>query len=599
MGWHDQRTANRARLARLLTIGLCLLALPAGQAQSRPSQVTSAVQLAHQGASLLRDHDAQGARQVLEQAVRLEPGNAEAWSLLATAYSQLGLEQDAIQAYGNTLRLRPDQPLALYNLGTLQLHQGRFEDAVRYLQSFRKQRPQDTSVLLPLAHCFFSLGQNVEAQAAINELLAAAGTDPDVDLKAGELLLAHGEAQAALKPLGDALHLRAGSDEARVMLATAESRTNHPARVIELLGEHDIADSSVYATLLGSALNGEKRFEEAVRLLEGSIRRQGDQKPLYLLLAAAYAGLSKSKNAAEVLEKAHSRWPEDAAIRSALARQQFMVGDPIGALVVLREAPHDTLTAEELGMLVQGYAAIDRPDEARRYGELAAQRQDVPESALIALANVYQLQGRDPDVIALLEKHRARFADSPRYLFTLAFSYYNRGNYSASRDLLSLVIARDSKLPQAAYLMGSCLSSLGKPDEAVHQYEAAVRLDPGNFLYHFQLGMVLSMVGQKERAELELKRSIELNGRHAPARYELAKIYFEASRDELAREELEESIRVDPEFEASYYLLSRVLERLGKHEESAAMLKRFQASQQHRRDQERAAKEVSLGGGRP
>jgi tetratricopeptide (TPR) repeat protein len=214
---------------------------------------------------------------------------------------------------------------------------------------------------------------------------------------------------------------------------------------------------------------------------------------------------------------------------------------------------------------------------------------------LITLANLYQLQARDPEVIALLEKHRTRFSKSPKYLFTLAFSYYNRGNYSVARDLLTRVIALDPEVVQAHYLIANCFSSLGMPQEAVPEYEAAARISPNNWLYHFQLGMVLSLLQKKELAEAELKKSIDLNDRHAPAHYELAKIYFDTSRGELARQQLEEAIRVNPEFTSSYYLLSRVYAQLGQREKAMAMMKQFQTLQQEERQKERARKEAALG----
>jgi len=587
---------NRKNSRWAIAACLCLSALSWGQAQQQPFNPASATDSIQQGRSLLQSHDLPQARQVLEKAVHRNPSSAETWLLLADTYSQLGMEGEAIRGYETVLKLQANSPNALYNLAILQLRRNNVEEAARYLEAFHQQRPQDRDILFPLAHCLFQLGRTSEGQQAIEEAMNTAGGSASVYLKAGQLLLAHGKVEEALKPLGRALNLQPGSDETRLTLALAESRLGRPARVIELLQGHPLMESPLYASLLGSALCDKKDFERAVPLLEQAIRQHANEKPLYLQLAVAYAGLSKGQEAVQTLQRAHARWPDDVQIRSALARQMFLARDAVGALVVLREAPETTLTTEELGLLVEGYAALNRLDEARRYGELAVQRADAPESALIALANVYQLQGRDPDAIALLERRRAKFSSSPRYLFSLAFSYYNRGNYSLSNDLLGDVIARDPKLAPAFYLKGSCLSSLGKPEEALPQFEAAAGLAPNNFLYHFQLGMVLSMLRQKDRAEAELQKSIELNAGHAPAHYELAKIYFGSSRDELARQQLEEAIRVNPEFESSYYLLSRVYARLGKQEDSAATLKHFKKLQQEQREAERALKEASLGG---
>lgn len=583
VGWSAlKRNARHISFAGLVIAGSCVLAARVGLAQSPVPQGPSAEQLSRQGEDLLRSHHALQAKQVLERAAKRDPANAGAWELLGAVYSQLGLKQDAIRAYDNALKLRPKNPLALYNLGALQLGQGRFEDAVRYLQSFHKLQPQNRSVLLALAQCFLSLGRNTEAQTTIDELLAASGNNPELDLRAGELLLAHGQVHSALKPLSDAFHLRPSSDEARLMLAMADDRANQPARVIDLLAEHRIPNSTNYVILLASAFNAERRFGEAAPLLDKTIREQGDQKALCLLLAEAYAGLSKNKLAAKTLQEGHSLWPDDVKIQSALVSQLLDMRDLSGALTVLQKAPEPKLTMADLELLIKGYAARNQLQQAQHYGELAAQRADVTESALIALANVYQIERRDTEAIALLEKNRPKFSTSPRYLYTLAFSYYNRGNFPVSNELLRSVIARDPNLSQAFYLKGSCLASLGKLRDALPQYEAAVRLVPSNALYRSQLGMVLSMLGQNGRAETELTKSIEINDRYAPAHYELAKIYFHSSRYELARQQLEESIRVNPKFDSSYYLLSRVLVRLGKHQAAAAMLKHFNAMNQQR-----------------
>jgi len=545
--------------------------------------------------ALLNGHDLEGARRVLERTVERRPRSAEAWLLLADTCSQLNLESEAIQGYEKVLRLDPESPSALYNLAILHLRGNRPKEAIRYLEILRRRNPRDPEVLFSLAQCLFLLGRAEEGQRTVTDILNTSSDSSSLYLKLGKFLMARGRAEDAIGPLGRALQLAPDSDESRITLAVAESQSGHPARVIEVLQGHEELNSPLYASLLGSAYCDAKDFERAVPYLEAAVRQQVDERQLYLELAKSYAGMAKAHEAVETLHQAHARWPADAQIRSALARELFRAGDRVGALVVLREAPETALTQEELTLLVESYAGLGRRDEAQRYGQLAVQRADVSESAILALANVYQLDARDPEAITLLEKHRARFSESPPYLFTLAFSYYNRGNYTASDDLLNSVIARDPTLAQAFYLRGNCLSSLGKPEQAVPEYETAARLAPGKFLYHFQLGMVLSRLGQKERAEAELKKSLALNDQHAPAHYELARIYGDTNRDELARRQLEEAIKVNPQFESSYYLLSQVYARLGRGEDSSAALKQFKELQRQERESERARKEASLG----
>jgi tetratricopeptide (TPR) repeat protein len=326
-------------------------------------------------------------------------------------------------------------------------------------------------------------------------------------------------------------------------------------------------------------------------MLEKATQTHGNERRLYLSLAEAYAETADHQKAVQTLKSAYSMWPGDAEIRIALALELLQAGDPTSACAILEEKGNEPLTEGGQRLLAQCYLALNRTREAEQAAQRAASGNAPEEASLLVLANIYLLQGRDQEIITLLERHRLRFSESPKYLFTQALSYYNRGNYSLAFDLLTKVISRDPALAQAHYLTGNCLSSLGKLEDAIPHYQTAVSLAPGNFLYRYYLGLVLSRVGKKDMAEEELKRSIELNGSHAPARYELAKIYFDTGRNDLARVELEKATKINPELESSYYLLSRVYASLGRNDEASALLKQFRQIQQNRREEERAMKQ--------
>ena len=51
------------------------------------------------------------------EALRLKPDFADAWNNLGVAYGKLGRHQEAIEAYREALRLKPDDAAAWYNLG--------------------------------------------------------------------------------------------------------------------------------------------------------------------------------------------------------------------------------------------------------------------------------------------------------------------------------------------------------------------------------------------------------------------------------------------------------------------------------------------------
>jgi len=281
------------------------------------------------------------------------------------------------------------------------------------------------------------------------------------------------------------------------------------------------------------------------------------------------------------------------------ARQALGKGDPQQARRLLEEAvARDSKSPEAWLLLAYCYVSLHQPEEAERFARRALAGGG-GEPALLALANILQMQGRDLEVIQLLEARQAEFSSSAKYLFTLGLSHYHNGGYARATELFDRALALDPSLAQAHYLEGNALARLGKPELALTHYQQAVRLAPQNSLYSFQLGQLHSGLGDKARAEAELRRSVELDPSYAQARYELAKIYFESSRDDAAREQLERAIRSDAKFDGSYYLLSQVYARLGRPEDAQRMLKQFQAIKRHRQEEQRALIQKSAEGPKP
>jgi len=594
LSWKARANRRGGGATKAGVIFLLILALPS-RAQQPPLSSLPLSELVEKGRECLDNHDPQQARRFLEEAVTREPKSAEAWSLLADSYAQLGWEEKAIRGYQTALGLRPDSPNALYNLGILHWKLKRFEDALRYLEAFRRQEPRDYEALLPLADSLFELGRAREGQRALEEMISAARDSPELNFQAGKLLLHHRQVEAARVPLAQALASRPDWDEARLLLALAESRLNHPARVAELLRDHPMPSAPLYPQLLGVALTQLGHYQEAIPLLEKLVRGQGAEKVTYRSLASAYAASSQHGQALEVLQQARSLWPNDQEIRSALVKELSLQKDPAGALTVLRARENKRLLPEDLELLASCYVTMNRLEEAQRVAAQAV-TEGGGESGLLALANILQMQDRNLAVIALLEPHRSEFSTSAKYLFTLGQSYYNNGSYSLAGDLFDIAVKLDPTLVQAHYLKGNALARLGNAGPAVACYEEAIRMAPDNALYHYQMGQVLSTLGEKARAEAELKRSVELNGAYAQARYELARVYFESSRDDLARAQLEEAVKANPNFEGSFYLLSQVYARLGRREDALRVLKQFQAIKQQRQEEQRALIQPSSKG---
>jgi predicted Zn-dependent protease len=73
----------------------------------------------------------------------LQPGDADAHSLLAAAYAESGLMDKAIEHFRMAVQLQPDSAGAQYELGRAYWESGRPAEAVPHLQSAVRLNPAE------------------------------------------------------------------------------------------------------------------------------------------------------------------------------------------------------------------------------------------------------------------------------------------------------------------------------------------------------------------------------------------------------------------------------------------------------------------------
>ncbi len=127
-----------------------------------------------------------------------EPGNYLTWSWLGVAYNRLGRHREAIAAYREALRLKPDDAHAWYHLGgeyfCLQRHQ---ETIAAYLEALRLE--PDSNAWYFLGWAYAELGRYREAIKAWREGLRLKPDDADALYDVGYGLALSGNRSAALE----------------------------------------------------------------------------------------------------------------------------------------------------------------------------------------------------------------------------------------------------------------------------------------------------------------------------------------------------------------------------------------------------------------
>jgi len=194
------------------------------------------------GLAKLRDFDAQGARDLLEQAVAADPAFAPAHAALAQAWSRLGYaelaKQEAKKAYDLSAKLPRADRLSI-EAGYRETN-AEWDQAVKIYQTLFSFFPDNADYGLRLATAEVQAGKGRDALATIAQLRALEGPlrdDPAVDLVESTAADQLGDVKGA-EAAAEAAAAHAQSRGAGILAADALARQ---CRELPLLGKFDDA----------------------------------------------------------------------------------------------------------------------------------------------------------------------------------------------------------------------------------------------------------------------------------------------------------------------------------------------------------------------
>jgi Tfp pilus assembly protein PilF len=186
------------------------------QADSASAHYTRALQYLSIGAG-------EQAIKELNDAVKLEPTNAEFHNMLAFAYHYEGRYQFALTHYAKALELSPGYAEAHVNLAALYLDLGRWDDAVAQGREALKittyQNPEKAYNNIGLA--YMRKGDMISARRAFRDALAFHDNFPEAHHNLGTIYFQQGQVEDAIREFRDALRLRPNYPEALINLGVA------------------------------------------------------------------------------------------------------------------------------------------------------------------------------------------------------------------------------------------------------------------------------------------------------------------------------------------------------------------------------------------
>lgn len=431
---------------------------------SRPDDAQAAL-----GVGLFRQAlgDARGAREALEQSLRLDP------ALPATRLTLAGLAlaesngEEAARQYRALLERTPDHVPALLGLAQVAREAGRFDEAARQLARAIVADPDNVTPRLALARLELGRDDIGAARAAIDAAAARHPGNPEIATFDGLLRFREGQGDAAVAAFRRAATEDPARAERWLNLGRAEAASGNLTAARDSLQRALRLAPEAAPTLQTLAqveleLGNLDAARDHARTLQRAQPRGADG---FRIEADVSAAEGDWRDADRLYVSAYERRPEfDTAFRSYQARREAGIGESAALLARwVQLSPEDTRARL---LLAQQRQAEGAAEAAVREYRAVIQRD--PDN-VIALNNAAWLLGETGEPERGLEFARRALAQAPEaapVLDTYGWLLVQSGKVTEGLGYLERAVALAPRAPELQLHLGRAQLQAGRGAEA-------------------------------------------------------------------------------------------------------------------------------------
>lgn len=391
---------------------------------------------------VMLDEAAAVARGVLEK----EPKTGWAELLLGRVHLAQGRKEEAAKAFEAAVASEPKSILNRVALADFQINENRVEEAEKVVRSILEDDPGNPEGLVLRGRIDIAKKDLPAAQRRFEEAVQRAPSMAMAHHFLGVTQAMRGNDNLAIQSLKKALELDSRIDMARRALGNLYLESGQPELAEEVLkplvsGRHfDRPAVLAYA----EALRRLKRFEEAHSILDGLLKDHPGDRDLLLAKGRLLLTTGKTEEAVETYRKA-------------------LAQDPTSQEAVLRIA--------EVTLAKQG------PGEARKWIE--SRLPDMKEKAVFLniLGKISFLENKLDQAEEYLKKSIEENPNLVDTYVTLSQVYVRKGSQEKALKLYQDLAKKKPDSPSVLMLTGMLFESMGRVEEAMKQYEGALKLD--------------------------------------------------------------------------------------------------------------------------
>ena len=291
--------------------------------------------------------------------------------------------------------------------------------------------------------------------------------------------------------------------------------------------------------LLGCIYKDRGRLQEAVDLIQASIREDSTNPIPFLNLGNILFAVGQYENAAGIFQESLKRSQQ-------IPEVWFCFANALKEIQKVEEAKQAYRNALRL-----------RP------------------GLVSAVSNLGGLLTADGDLKEAEELFLAAIKQDPNHA-NLRINYGNllskKAFYDAAIFQYKAAYALACESPELHFNFANALKEEGEVEEAIISYRKAIKVKPDFADAYFNLGIILKEQGEVEEAIISYRKVIEVKPDFADAYFNLGIIFEEQGDVEEAIESYRKAIEVNPDLADAYLSLGSVLKELGDVEESKKIL---------------------------
>jgi tetratricopeptide (TPR) repeat protein len=363
-------------------------------------------------------NDVEAAAAAYEKAYALDQANHEALYQLASLWSSKNPDK-AVAYLKKYLELRPDDAAEIYyQMAVLYNVKGNYPEMKKSLE---KSKAEDSLYVQPrymLANYYEMKNDTAAALAEYGELMALDNKNLELYNHVGEL---YASPSVSNLPEAEKYFLKAWaldkSDPTSCfwLSVISEQRKDFSAAASYIEGSAGLKEDASLALRLAYYYTQSGRYEKAITLLEGSLKKWPDNTEVAYFLALGYDDTGKSLKARETLKVLLEKTPENAEARMQYAiiseRENDMPAAEAAFRYLLAKKPDNANVLNYLG-----YALADRGlklEEAEVLISSAVALEPENGAYLDSLAWVKFKRGNFPGAIAAIKKSMKTVYDDP------------------------------------------------------------------------------------------------------------------------------------------------------------------------------------------